>query len=81
MNQMLLMKVRSVIAQHFNVDAEMITPKAHFRETLAADSLDFVELMMMIARHLELGDVVDEEMRQIETVEQLLSYLETQHSY
>lgn len=81
MNQILLMKVKSVIAQQFNVDTEMITPKAHFRETLAADSLDFVELMMMIARHLELGDVVDEEMRQIETVEQLLSYLETQHSY
>ena len=80
MNQIVLKEVKSVIAQHFNIDTEVVTPTAHFRETLAADSLDFVELMMTIARHLELGNVLDEEMRKIETVEQLLSYLETQHS-
>ncbi len=78
MNQMLMMKVRSVIAQQFNVDVEMVTPKANFRETLAADSLDFVEMMMSIARHLDLGTVIDEEMRKIETVDQLISYLEMQ---
>jgi acyl carrier protein len=77
MNPALLAKVKVIVAQQFGVDVESVTPCANFRETLSADSLELVELIMAIARCLDLRDVIDEEMRQIETVEQLVSYLDT----
>jgi acyl carrier protein len=60
------------------MDVEIITPKASFRESMAFDSLDFVELMMAISKYLDLDKVSDEEVRNIETVEQLVTYLERQ---
>lgn len=79
MNQLLLTKVQTLISQNLNMDAELITPKASFRETLAADSLDFVELIMTVTKYLDLDSVIDEEVRNIETVEQLVTYLEAHH--
>lgn len=64
------------MVRQLGVDAELITADANFRETLGADSLELVELVMAVARHLELRDVNDEEMRQIETVGELVAYLE-----
>lgn len=76
MNQMLFEEVKRLVVKQFNVDANLVTEEANFRETLAADSLDLVELLMVVGRYLGSREIVDEEMHQIETVGELVSYLE-----
>lgn len=76
MNQILFKKVKRLIVKQFNVDANLVTEEANFRETLVADSLDLIELSMAVSRYLGSREIVDEEMRQIETVGELVSYLE-----
>ena len=39
-------RVRKIIADRLQVDAESVTPSASFVEDLGADSLDLVELVM-----------------------------------
>lgn len=41
-------RVREIIVELLNVDAERVTLDARFREDLEADSLDLVELIMKI---------------------------------
>lgn len=78
MNQRIFTKLQTLISEQLHMDVEIITPKASFRESMAFDSLDFVELMMAISKYLDLDKVSDEEVRNIETVEQLVTYLERQ---
>ena len=80
MNQALLSKVKRLVAKQFNIEADVVTAEANFRDTLMADSLDLIELTMIVAQYLELPEVVDEEMMQIKTVGQLVSYLEGNYS-
>jgi acyl carrier protein len=43
-------RVRNIIADTLQIPLEMVTPNAHLREDLDADSLDLIELNMAIAR-------------------------------
>lgn len=79
MNQMVFAQVKKLVAQQFDVDASLVTTEASFRETLSADSLDLIELTMAVVQYLDLREIVDEEMRQIETVGDLVSYVEARN--
>jgi acyl carrier protein len=39
-------RVRKIVVEHLNVDAEKVVDKASFIDDLGADSLDQVELVM-----------------------------------
>ena len=41
-------KVRSIIAEQLGVKPEQVTPQASFIDDLGADSLDTVELVMVL---------------------------------
>jgi acyl carrier protein len=69
-------RVREIIVELLDVDAEKVTLDARFREDLEADSLDLVELIMKIEEEFG-GDISDEEAQKITTVGEAVSYIET----
>ena len=76
MNDRLAAKVRSVIAEHFGIDANRLTDEARFRD-LGADWLDRLELMIAIEDQvagIEIDDVVVD---QIDTVGDLMRIIES----
>jgi acyl carrier protein len=69
-------RVREIIVELLDVDAEKVTLDARFREDLEADSLDLVELIMKIEEEFG-GDISDEEAQKITTVGEAVNYIET----
>ncbi len=72
---MLLEKVKSILAEQFDVEEEKITAETDLQEDLGADSLDVVDLLMSIEDEFEV-EVPDEEIENIKTVGSLVSYIE-----
>ena len=67
-------KVKDIIVELLEVDADLVTPEASFKETLEADSLDLVELLM--AFEDEFGSAIpDEDVKQIVTVGNAIDYI------
>ena len=72
-------KVKDIIVELLEVEADEVTPEASFRETLEADSLDLVELLM--AFEDEFGaPIPDEDVKKIVTVGDAVKYIEQQMS-
>lgn len=69
-------RVREIIVELLDVDAEKVTLDARFREDLEADSLDLVELIMKIEEEFG-GEISDEEAQRITTVGEAVHYIET----
>jgi acyl carrier protein len=68
-------KVKDIIVDLLEVDPEIVTPEASFRETLEADSLDLVELLM--AFEDEFGSTIpDEDVKGLVTVGDAAKYIE-----
>lgn len=68
-------KVKDIVVELLEVDPEEVTPDASFRDTLEADSLDLVELLM--AFEDEFGATIpDEDVKQINTVGDAVAYIE-----
>lgn len=69
-------KVVDIIANQLGVDKETITPGANVIDDLGADSLDIVELVMALEESFDL-EIPDEDAEKIRTVQDILSYLES----
>ena len=68
-------KVKSIIVDLLEVEADQVIPEASFRGDLEADSLDLVELLM--AFEDEFGSQIpDEDVKNIVTVGNAVSYIE-----
>lgn len=74
---MVLDKVKEIVASQFNVDIEDLSLKTSFRDTLNADSLDLVELVMAIEDEFEL-EVEDDEMESINTIGDVVENIENE---
>ncbi len=72
---MVLEKVKSILADQFDVEEDKITAETDLQEDLGADSLDVVDLLMSIEDEFEV-EVPDEEIENIKTVGALVSYIE-----
>ncbi len=68
-------KVRDIIVELLGVEPERVTRDARFREDLEANSLDLVELIMEFEQEFG-GEISDEEAQKIETVGQVVDYVE-----
>ncbi|HUT21237.1 MAG TPA: acyl carrier protein [Anaerolineae bacterium] len=68
-------KVKDIVVELLEVDPDEVTRDASFRDTLEADSLDLVELLM--AFEDEFGAAIpDEDVKQINTVGDAVDYIE-----
>jgi len=67
-------KVKNVIIEQLGVSADEVVPEASFVDDLGADSLDLVELVMVLEE--EFGqEIPDEDAEKIQTVQDAISYI------
>ena len=67
-------KVNDLIVDQLGVDADSVTPDAHFIDDLGADSLDTVELVMAFEEEFDI-EIPDEDAEKLETVNDAIDYL------
>ena len=67
-------KVKELIAQSLGVSREEIRPDASFIDDLGADSLDIVELVMLIEKEFNI-EIPDEDAEKIATVQHAIDYI------
>ena len=68
-------KVKDIIVEKLNVDANEVTPEASFTKDLGADSLDTVELIMEFEKAFNIT-IPDEAAEKIATVGDAIKYIE-----
>ncbi len=69
-------KVKNVIIEQLGVSADEVVPSASFVDDLGADSLDLVELVMVLEE--EFGqEIPDEAAEKIQTVQDAISYIQS----
>ena len=68
-------KVKSVLAQQFELDPESITMDTNLIDDLGADSLDVVELIMSLEDEFGIA-ISDNDAAQLYTVGRIVGYLE-----
>ncbi len=73
---MVFEKVKVILAEQFDVEEDTITMETNLEEDLSADSLDVVDLLMSIEDEFEI-EIPDEEIENIRTVAELVSYIES----
>lgn len=66
-------KVKAIVVEQLGVDEGIIAPETSF-ESLDADSLDIVELIMALEEAFDL-DIPDEEAEKIKTVGDAVNYI------
>ncbi len=67
-------KIKLIISEQFSIDDEEITMETSFKDDLNADSLDLVELIMVLEDEFEL-EVDDAEVENIQTVGDAVNYI------
>ena len=72
-------KVKDIIVEQLSVNAEQVNPDAKFIEDLGADSLDTVELVMAFEEEFSI-EVPDEEAEKLQTVGDMIRYVESSGS-
>ncbi len=70
----MLERMKEIIAEQLNVDAESITPETRFKEDLEADSLDLFELIMSLEEEYSV-EIPSEELESLTTVQSVMDYL------
>ena len=72
----MLEKMREIIAEQLNCEAEGIQLETSFKEDLGADSLDLFELVMALEDEYSV-DIPSEELQELTTVGAVIDYLKT----
>ena len=72
---MSLEKVKKLLAEQLNIDANTITEKSRVIEDLGADSLDVVEMLMVLEDEFNVT-VSDEESLKLKTVGDIVALID-----
>ena len=68
-------KIREILAEQLDADAEEMTAETKIGEDLGADSLDVVELLMSIEDEFEV-EIPDEEIENLKTIGDVVEYIQ-----
>lgn len=68
-------RVKTIIVSQLGVDENEVKTESSFVDDLGADSLDVVELVMALEEEFDL-EIPDEDAERINTVAEIISYLE-----
>lgn len=69
-------KIKNVIVEQLGVSADEVVPEASFVDDLGADSLDLVELIMVLEEAFE-REIPDEDAEKILTVGDAINYIKS----
>ena len=72
----MLEKMKEMLAEQLNCEAESIQLETSFKEDLGADSLDLFELVMALEDEYSV-DIPSEELQELTTVGAVIDYLKT----
>jgi acyl carrier protein len=67
-------RVREIIVEQLSVSEEEVVPEASFVDDLGADSLDLVELIMVMEEKFE-QEIPDEDAEKLQTVQDAINYI------
>lgn len=67
-------KIRGIICDQLQVDEDEVTPGASLRDDLGADSLDMVELTMVVEEDFDI-EISNEDADKIKTVQDVYDYI------
>ena len=73
---MIFEKLKSLIAEQFNVDEDSITMETSFADDLNADSVDIVDLSMALEEEFGIDELTEEATSSISTVGDLVRFLQ-----
>ena len=73
---MIFERLKEILSEQFEVDAETITPETDIMSDLGADSLDLVEFMMTLEEEYDIT-VTEEVSYEYKTVGEIADYIET----
>ena len=68
-------KVKELIAEQLDVDADTVTVTSNIQDDLGADSLDLFEMVMAFEEEFEV-EIPSEDLEQIATIGDVVKYLE-----
>jgi acyl carrier protein len=74
MNQEIFDRVKKIVMEQLEVEADEVKPEANFANDLNADSLDTVELVMALEEEFDI-EIPDEAAEQIATVQAAVDYI------
>ena len=74
---MVFEKVRDIIVEQLGISEDEVTMEVSFIDTLGADSLDLVELMIAMEEEFEMS-IPEEDIDKIYTVGDVVEYIESQ---
>ncbi len=69
-------KVRNFLIEDLEIDEEKITPDAHLKNDMGIDSLDFVDIVVIVEKTFGFK-IKPEEMQGIQTLRQFCDYIES----
>jgi len=69
----ILSRLKEIIVDRLDVEADQIVPEASFVEDLGADSLDIVELIMGIEEEFDI-EIPDEDAEKLTSVGEAMNY-------
>ncbi|WP_338935288.1 acyl carrier protein [Lactobacillus helveticus] len=69
-------KIKSLIADNFNVNQDKITENTNFTNDLDADSIDLVEFILQLEDEFG-SEIPDDEAEKIKTVGDAVSYIKS----
>jgi acyl carrier protein len=72
---MIFDKIRDIIAEQLQVDADTITPETSLMKDLEADSLDAVEIIMGIETEFSI-EIPDEDAEKFQSIGDIAKYVE-----
>ncbi len=72
---MVFEKIRTILAEQLEVDAEEISLDTNIADDLGADSLDVVELLMSIEDEFDV-EIPDEEIENLKSVGDVVEYIQ-----
>lgn len=72
-------KVRAIIAEQLGIDKKKIQPESHLINDLKADSLDVVALVMDLEQEYGI-EIPDEDLAQLQTVQNILDFIDKQEN-
>ena len=66
--------VKEIIVEQLSVSEDEVVPEASFVDDLGADSLDLVELIMVMEEKFE-QEIPDEDAEKLQTVQDAINYI------
>lgn len=74
MFEQVFVQLRSMVCERLDVSPDLFTPDASFIEQLGADSLDVIDLVLLVEEHFDL-QIPDEDYVNFATVKQAVEYI------